>query len=199
MLAGGRTPAKGGRLPSGWRALTLLVVVCLPCGGLREIHASDDRVLRLSGGRRYLAGRRRRAAPSPTRARTNRGRRQRRLLSAVFLRSVPIRRVLRPLLHGVVSHLCPVSVRAVLLQPQLGIGAPGNQTERRAGVRRRLLRRDRRSVRRYLPAARPADRRARDRGVLQRLPSLPAAHVVPARRELSFQSHPRAAAGGDAG
>src|ERR1700737_1523403 len=70
------TPARGGRLPSGWRALTLLVVMCLPCGGFREIHASDDRVLRLSGGRGDLAGRRRRRAAAPPRARANRGRRR---------------------------------------------------------------------------------------------------------------------------
>src|SRR5258708_3179679 len=138
------TPATGGRLPSGWRALTLLVVTCLPCGGFREIHASDDRVLRLSGGRRDLAGRRGRRAASPTRASADRRVRQCRLPSAVFLRSIPVRRVLRPFLHGVVSHLPPVSVshRGGLLQPPLGIRAARNQTEGRAGGRRRVLLRD---------------------------------------------------------
>src|SRR5258708_7419657 len=193
-----------GRIPSRWRALRLLAVVCLSCGGLREFHASDDRVLRLDDGRGDLAGRGGRAAAPAARA--NCGRLQRRLLSRrllrpLLLRSVFLQRVLRPLLHGVVSPLRAISLparRVLRLQPELGIGAPRAQAARRAGLRGRVLRRDRRSVRRGVPAAGPADRGPRDRGVSPGPSSVPAAPPVPAGRALSLQGDPRAAAGGGA-
>src|SRR5260221_7759246 len=75
-----------------WQAFRLLVVMCLSSGGLREFHPSDDRVLRLPCGRDALADRRGRAAPRrvpPGRAHP--GRRVRRLLSALLLRSVFLR------------------------------------------------------------------------------------------------------------